>query len=53
MVLDLVIIGVVITLGPLNTAFILLLSSDRGVRTDWRSSWDGSPASWRSSPSSR
>jgi len=33
MVLDLVIIGVIITLGPLhNTAFILLLSSTKGVR---------------------
>jgi hypothetical protein len=33
MVLDLVIIGVAITLGPLhNTAFILLLSSPKGVR---------------------
>jgi hypothetical protein len=33
MVVDLVLIGVAITLGPLhNTAFILLLSSPRGVR---------------------
>lgn len=33
MVLDLVVIGTAITLGPLhNSAFILLLSSRRGVR---------------------
>src|SRR5690242_3732467 len=33
MVIDLLVIGLAITLGPLhNTAFILLLSSQRGVR---------------------
>lgn len=43
MVLELVLIGVAITLGPLhNIAFILLLSGPSGVRKGWRSSWPGS-----------
>ena len=45
MVLDLLIVGLAITLGPMpqDTAFILLLSTHRGFARGWPSSWPGSP----------
>ena len=45
MVLDLLLIGLAITLEPFPlTAFILMLSAEKGTGRDWRFFWAGWPA---------